>query len=415
MHVKKHLLWIAPPLASVMALVGGCDKKSDSTVQDTPEKTPHVSVEPGLITEVIPKIASADEVTAFISQLEQDYKVPSPVFRNIVAVLANQTPNNYHQGNPAQLTPGTIQRWLNPLKKAYKNPNITVQDVLQGDWKLNLTTGIAHLRDLYQDDQIGQQQSWRQAITAYIAGPEAAKSGDIPTWAQPLIDSVVQHSGLIDAGLINEPDKQVISPADAPQPKAVSKSDSAAQRNNVLGLTCDYGDLVTKEFGDSVCQIAAELNTNPDWLMWVISFETQGTFKASSQNKKSSATGLLQWTKINYESWVNPKTKKPFTRAEFAGLTEMEQLRYVRAWLLPYKGKLTSPGQVYMAVVAPSKIGSAADRIIYDVGSPQWKANINWRKRDPKTGMRTGPITVRQLDEVITTQGAYYPQLKRQK
>ena len=397
MHVKRHLLWLAPPLASMMALVAGCDRKSESTAQDTPDKTPHVSVEPELKIATL-KIGTVDEVTVFISKLEQDYKVPSTVFRNIVAVLANQTPNNYHQGNPAQLTPGTVQRWLNPLKKAYKNPNITVQDVLQGDWKLNLTTGIAHLSDLYQDAQIGQNQSWRQAITAYIAGPEAAKSGDIPSWAQPLIDSVVQHSGLLEGGLNEASDKRVISPVDAPQ---ASKP--------ALGLTCDYGGLVSKEFGDTVCQIAAELNTNPDWLMWVISFETQGTFKASSQNKKSSATGLLQWTKVNYESWVNPKTKKPFTRSEFAGLTEMEQLRYVRAWLLPYKGKLTSPGQVYMAVVAPSKIGSPADRIIYDVGSPQWKANINWRKRDPKTGMRTGPITVRQLDEVITTQGAYYP------
>jgi len=101
-----------------------------------------------------------------------------------------------------------------------------------------------------------------------------------------------------------------------------------------------------KEFTAKVSEICAKLNIKEDWLMFVMYFESTGSFRADKVNPVSNATGIIQFM---------PSTARSLgtTTDVLKRMTNVQQLDYVLAYLRPYKGKMNSWIDVYLAVFYP--------------------------------------------------------------
>ena len=96
---------------------------------------------------------------------------------------------------------------------------------------------------------------------------------------------------------------------------------------------------LTNDFFEKVVTISKELECDPNDLMAVINLETAGSFRASVQNKKSRATGLIQFM---------PETAKDMNTSIDAlkNMSEVEQLDYVKKYLQDRKKAKGIEGQI---------------------------------------------------------------------
>ncbi len=96
--------------------------------------------------------------------------------------------------------------------------------------------------------------------------------------------------------------------------------------------------------------IALTLGIDPNWLMAVINFETAGTFSPSIQNSYTKATGLIQFmptTALGLNTTVSTLKEMDF----------FHQLDYVERYYRPYKSKIKSFVDLYLATFFPVAIG----------------------------------------------------------
>lgn len=133
-------------------------------------------------------------------------------------------------------------------------------------------------------------------------------------------------------------------------------------------------------FIQKVREISTWLGINPNWLMVVMAIETARTFKANATNPYTNAVGLIQFM---------PATLKPWgiTPDQMRAKSEVEQLDYVKKYLAPYRGKMKSFTDCYLAVFYPAAIGKPES---YEFGAtPFMKKKIadqnpayDWNKDD---------------------------------
>jgi hypothetical protein len=145
---------------------------------------------------------------------------------------------------------------------------------------------------------------------------------------------------------------------------------------STLGLQGDNVDPQTfQQFTSKVSTIADELGADPRDLMAVMRFETGGTLNPAEKNKAGSgATGLIQFM---------PKTAQSLTGAESAtaaiklmeSMTPVEQLDYVKKYLAPFKGKLNSLDDLYMAILYPKAVGKDPDFALFEKGTKAYWQN----------------------------------------
>lgn len=130
--------------------------------------------------------------------------------------------------------------------------------------------------------------------------------------------------------------------------------------------TIAWSAKVSTAFANRIINIAAHLEMPPagaDWLMACIAWETGETFSPSIRNQAGSgATGLIQFM---------PATAKGLgtTTDALAKLTAEEQLDYVYRYFLPYRGRLRSLADTYMAILWPAGIGKPMDWVLWSAGS----------------------------------------------
>lgn len=131
-----------------------------------------------------------------------------------------------------------------------------------------------------------------------------------------------------------------------------------------------YHWLVSPEFCDEVRSIAAWAQTDPDFLMADMHFETGGSYSPSVRNGAGSGgTGLIQFM---------PKTAEGLgtTTDELASMTALEQLKYVRAYFKPYRGKMNTLEDSYMAILLPSAIGKPLNHVLIRADDKPFKRYI---------------------------------------
>jgi hypothetical protein len=118
-------------------------------------------------------------------------------------------------------------------------------------------------------------------------------------------------------------------------------------------------DTLAPSFLQKTGEVATRLGMNPQDLLRIMSFETGGTFNPAEKNRAGSgATGLIQFTE---QTAKNLGT----TTEALAKMTPEEQLDYVEKYLTPYKGKLGSLKDAYLAVFKPAAIGQGLDTPLY--------------------------------------------------
>lgn len=126
---------------------------------------------------------------------------------------------------------------------------------------------------------------------------------------------------------------------------------------------------VSQEFKDKVMQIADRLGTNPNFLMAVMSFETGGSFSPSKKNMAGSgAVGLIQFM---------PSTAKALgtTTEALAAMTAEEQLDFVAKYLNPFKNRMKTVEDAYMAVLFPVAIGKGQDHVLFRKNTKVYNQN----------------------------------------
>lgn len=124
-----------------------------------------------------------------------------------------------------------------------------------------------------------------------------------------------------------------------------------------------WGRKVSQAFRDRLFEICQILGVEPDYLMACMAFESAETFSPSIINAAGSgATGLIQFM---------PNTAKGLgtTTAALAALTAEQQLEWVLAYFMPYKGRLKTLADVYMAILWPAAIGKADGWTLWDKAS----------------------------------------------
>ncbi len=121
-----------------------------------------------------------------------------------------------------------------------------------------------------------------------------------------------------------------------------------------------WGHKVSQAFRDRLFEICQILGVEPDYLMACMAFESAETFSPSIKNAAGSgATGLIQFM---------PNTAKGLgtTTAALAALTADQQLEWVLAYFMPYKGRLKTLADVYMAILWPAAIGKPDNWTLWD-------------------------------------------------
>jgi hypothetical protein len=100
-----------------------------------------------------------------------------------------------------------------------------------------------------------------------------------------------------------------------------------------------------------------------DWLMACMAWETGETFSPSVRNGAGSgAIGLIQFM---------PATARALgtTSEQLALQTAENQLLYVERYFLPYKGRLNTLSDVYMAILWPAAIGKPEKALLWDAAT----------------------------------------------
>jgi len=116
----------------------------------------------------------------------------------------------------------------------------------------------------------------------------------------------------------------------------------------------------TSAFRDKVRQIAARLETNPNFLMAVMSFESGATFSPSVKNQAGSgAVGLIQFMPATAHGLAT-------TTTELAAMTAEAQLDFVERHFRPFAGRLQTLEDTYMAVLLPKAVGKGRDFVLFE-------------------------------------------------
>ena len=125
---------------------------------------------------------------------------------------------------------------------------------------------------------------------------------------------------------------------------------------------------VSPAFKEKVVQIASDLGTNPNFLMAVMSFETGESFDPAKRNPLSGAVGLIQFMK---PTAVGLGT----TQDALAQMSAEEQLDFVAKHFKPFKNKMGTLEDAYMAVLFPAAIGKGANHALFRKPSKVYEQN----------------------------------------
>lgn len=136
------------------------------------------------------------------------------------------------------------------------------------------------------------------------------------------------------------------APAPAPAPAPTPEAGGRFDYNQIAGVSGNRH--VTPEFISEIEAMAGRLDTQPEYLLAVMSFETGGSFAPDQRNfAGSGATGLIQFM---------PATARGLGTSTdaLAQMNSVEQLRFVEAYFAQpmYRGQLSTLEGVYTAVLS---------------------------------------------------------------
>jgi hypothetical protein len=129
-----------------------------------------------------------------------------------------------------------------------------------------------------------------------------------------------------------------------------------------------WGRKVSAPFKTTLLNIAAGLGCDPSHLMACIAFETGESFSPSIQNRLTHATGLIQFM---------PNTAEALGTSidQLAGMSAVDQLRFVQKYLSPFSGKMRTLSDVYMTILFPRAVGKPESFVLFASPSVAYDEN----------------------------------------
>lgn len=156
---------------------------------------------------------------------------------------------------------------------------------------------------------------------------------------------------------------RLFSGSASPVSSSASSPASSAKRPSMV-----WGAKLTLPERNAAASVARAIGFPVDWLMACIAFETGETFNPAIVNKLSGATGLIQFMDRTAISLGT-------TTAALRAMTITEQLAWVRAYFEPYKGRLHTLEDVYMAILYPAAIGKPDSFVLFDAPKKAYDQN----------------------------------------
>jgi hypothetical protein len=143
---------------------------------------------------------------------------------------------------------------------------------------------------------------------------------------------------------------------------------AAPQEPTVAHARLAWGAKVSMAFGTRVIALGAEHGCDPSYFMAGMAFESAGTFSPSVRNPVSQFVGLIQFGPAAAAALGT-------TLDALGAMTAEEQLEYVAGYFAPYRGRLRSLSDVYMAILWPRAIGKPDSEVIFGAGSNAYLQN----------------------------------------
>lgn len=144
-----------------------------------------------------------------------------------------------------------------------------------------------------------------------------------------------------------------------------------------------WGAKVSPAFRDKVRMISLRLGCDPNDLMPCMAWESGRSFDPAKKNMAGSgATGLIQFMEATAKGMGT-------TTAALSAMTAVQQLDWVERYFAPYKGRLTSLADLYMAILWPKAVGKPMEYVLWDAKSRP----TTYRQNAGLDGNRDGVIT----------------------
>lgn len=208
-----------------------------------------------------------------------------------------------------------------------------------------------------------------QALSTIFPGQGESKQED----QQLPIEKLTSSNSLSLPSATQAPTKQQISLNNSSLGKLLSNTlgiSEAQAMEDVKAPQVEIADFETK-----VDKIASNLDAKPEHLLAVMNFETGGTLSSTVKNKAGSgATGLIQFMPATAKELTGSDTKEAAIKL-LSSMTPTEQLDYVEKYLEPFKGKLKSLEDVYMAVLYPRAVGKDNEYALFEKGTKAYWQN----------------------------------------
>ena len=157
-----------------------------------------------------------------------------------------------------------------------------------------------------------------------------------------------------------------------------------------------WGAKVSADFRDKVRWLVEDLDIGPapgrpepNWLMTWMAWETGRSFRADVKNMAGSgATGLIQFM---------PSTARGLgtTVEALAAMSAESQLNFVWKYFKPYKGKIRSLSDGYMAILWPRAVGKPDDYALFTGG-------VAYRQNAGLDTNTDGKVTKREAAAKVT-------------
>ncbi|MCE7987629.1 MAG: hypothetical protein DYG89_41220 [Caldilinea sp. CFX5] len=230
---------------------------------------------------------------------------------------------------------------------------------------------------------------WLQSALNQIMDLSLPVDGVMDSAVRSALRSFQQQQGLPVDGIVGPDTERALLAARAGQPATKSRKQTAAPdptetevaeqaweswedevppSNTQGGLMPVSGiENTSQAFKQKVIEMAQRLGTDPNFLMAIMSFESNG-FNPQAKNPHSGATGLIQFM---------PKTAEKLgtTTDALARMTAEQQLDYVAKYFAPYTGRLKTLEDAYMAVLWPPAIGQGNNYVLFSSPSREYQQN----------------------------------------
>lgn len=176
---------------------------------------------------------------------------------------------------------------------------------------------------------------------------------------------------------------------------------SARAETRARGARLNFERLLNQhpEFLTELQQVAARIETRPEWLLNVIASESSFIPSVRNRLPRQTASGLLQ---IIEGTAAGLGT----TTAAIRRMNAVDQLRLIEKFFMPFRGKLNSLGDVYLAVFRGFIRAGGPDTVVAPLDGSRKERRVYYLNRGLDVD-RNGRITKGELATTALSVGRF--------